>query len=73
MTGNSFLNLIEVSRERAPAGHQRANGKPENTDKSPEIVGSHGDLPSKKTKAILGRLKREAGPKASVFFQIKGK
>ncbi len=39
---------------------EEASGRPEVTDKALEIVGSHGELPSEKTKAILGRLKREA-------------
>ncbi len=41
---------------------KEVSGTPEITDKTPEIVGSHGELPSEKTEAILTRLKREAGP-----------
>lgn len=41
---------------------KEVSSRPEVTEKTPEIVGSHGELSPERSEAILGRLKRQAGP-----------
>lgn len=56
-----FLTFL-VSCASSLPDIKEVNSRPEITQKTPEIVGSHGELPPETSKAILGRLKRQAGP-----------
>ncbi len=57
----SFFLWFLVSCASLP-NIKEVSSRPEITEKTPEIVGSHGELPPEKSKALLGRLERKAGP-----------